>query len=45
MYFWSVFKVFSPNTEKCGPEKTSYLDVFQAVMLTMVDTLYLPAHN
>ena len=23
--------LFSPNTEKCGPEKTSYLDTFHAV--------------
>ena len=27
-YFWSVF---SPNTEKYGPETTSYLDTFHAV--------------
>ena len=25
------FPVFSPNTEKYGPEKTSYLDTFHAV--------------
>ena len=26
------FPVFSPNTEKYGPEKTSYLDTFHAVL-------------
>ena len=28
-YFWSVF---SPNTGKCGPEITPYLDTFHAVL-------------
>ena len=27
-YFWSVF---SPNSGKCGPEITPYLDTFHAV--------------
>ena len=32
-FFWSVFylSVFSPNAGKEGPEKTPYLDTFQAV--------------
>ena len=41
-YFWSVFsciwteygnllRKFSPNTRKCGPEITTYLDTFHAV--------------
>ena len=29
VFFWSVF---SPNTGKYGPEKTPYLDTFQAVI-------------
>ena len=39
-FFWSVFSciwteyVFSPNTEKYGPEKTPYLDTFHTVSLT-----------
>ena len=28
----SYFPVFSPNTGKCGPEKTSYLDTFHEVI-------------
>ena len=31
VFFWSVF---SPNTGKYGPEKTPYLDTFQAVQKT-----------
>ena len=35
-FFWSVFscirRVFSSNTGKYGPEKTPYLDTFQAVL-------------
>ena len=27
------FPVFSPNTEKCGSEKTPYLDTFHAVIV------------
>ena len=30
-YFWCDFPVFSPNTEKYGPEITSYQDIFHAV--------------
>ena len=26
------FPIFSPNTGKCGPEKTPYLDTFHAVI-------------
>ena len=29
------FLVFSPNTEKCGPEKIPYLDIFHAVLLLL----------
>ena len=42
-FFWSVFPefglnaerygVFSPNVGKYGPEKTPYLDTFQAVLI------------
>ena len=34
MEFFSgpYFLVFSPNKEKYGPEKTLYLDTFQAVI-------------
>ena len=37
----SVFSgpVFSPNTEKYGPEKTPYLDTFQAVIKTNTTNL------
>ena len=31
-FFWSVF---SPNTEKYGPEKTPYLDNFHAVIYSV----------
>ena len=31
-FFWSVFPLFSPNTEKHRPEKTPYLDTFYAVI-------------
>ena len=30
------FPVFSPNTEKYGPEKTAYLDTFHAVAFIAV---------
>ena len=32
----SYFPVFGLNTGKYGPEKTSYLDTFQAVLHTMM---------
>ena len=32
-YFWSVIPVFTPNTEKYGPEITPYLDSFHAVLV------------
>ena len=36
-FFWSVFPVFSPNAGKYGPEKTSYLDNFHAVIAMMIE--------
>ena len=32
MFFTPQISVFSPNTGKCGPEKTPYLDTFHAVL-------------
>ena len=29
------FPVFSPNTGKCGPEKTPYLDTFHEVQINI----------
>ena len=34
------FAVFSPNTEKYGPEKTPYLDTFHAVFQAAVSSIY-----
>ena len=34
-FFWSVF---SPNTGKYGPEKTSYLDTFHAGIIEISNT-------
>ena len=36
----SYFSVFSPNAEKYGPEKTSYLDSFHAVCATRFQLLF-----
>ena len=37
-FFWIVFSKFSPNKEKYGPEKTSYLNTFHAVLSLSVNT-------
>ena len=36
------FPVFSPNTEKYGPEKTPYMDTFHAVLLEIINTRHMP---
>ena len=32
VYSGPYFPIFSPNTGKCGPEKTPYLDIFHTVL-------------
>ena len=32
VYSGPYFPVLSPNTGKCGPEKTPYLDIFHTVL-------------
>ena len=36
LHFTPSIPVFSPNTKKYGPEKTSYLDTFHAVQLIKI---------
>ena len=33
------FSVFNPNTGKCGPEKTPYLDTFYAGIMIIIEGL------
>ena len=38
------FPIFSPNTGKYGQEKTSYLDTFHAVIVTL-NAMYLAGYS
>ena len=39
------FPVFGPNTEKYGPEKTPYLDTFDAVNLIVIPSFFIQKND